>query len=60
MSVIRYLFVSTSLGLLKPLSILLFTCAIVTGCGGGGSSSPGSVPTSPAPDQNPTPDLDSH
>jgi C-terminal processing protease CtpA/Prc len=60
MSVIRYLFVSTSLGLLKPLNILLFTCAIVTGCGGGGSSSPGSVPTSPAPDQNPTPDLDSH
>ena len=60
MSVIRYLFVSTSLGLLKPLSILLFACAIVTGCGGGGSSSPGSVPTSPAPDQNPTPDLDSH
>lgn len=61
MSITRYLPVSTGLGRPMSLSILLFTCALVTGCGGGGSSSPSPVVPNPTlnQDQNPAADSDS-
>ena len=57
MSIPCFLSTSSGFGLLKPFTTLFICCAMISGCGGGGSSSPSPVIPNPASEPRSKPRL---